>query len=254
MIKSDLLNSECINHGFFTRSGGVSEGVYKGLNCGAGSKDNPEFVQENKRLAMQALELNIDQLASLYQIHSTEVVLISEKNQLAEKPKADAMVTRLPGIALGILTADCVPILFADVENKVIGAAHSGWKGSVGNIAKNVVDTMIVQGAQKSCIKAVIGPAIQQNSYEVGPDFPAPFLALDKQNERFFTSSVKTGHHMFDLTGFVKAQLDDLSIGSVERIKRDTCTETDMFYSYRRMCKNAEADYGRLLSAISLAE
>lgn len=254
MIKSDLFNTDTVKHGFFTREGGASTGVYKGLNCGAGSNDKSENVATNKHEAMQQLGLSGNDLATLYQIHSTDVLLIEDKKAFDNKPKADGMVTRQPGIALGILTADCVPLLFADMENKVIGAAHSGWKGSVGNIASKVIELMIKEGANRSNIKVAIGPAIQQKSYEVGPTFPGPFLQLDPRNDRFFVPSIKDGHHMFDLTGFVKNQLIDQNIGGVELIERDTCAEEDRFYSYRRMSKKGEADYGRLLSAISLVE
>ncbi len=252
MIKSPLLENDLITHGFFTREYGVSTGLYEGLNCGAGSDDDPEKVAENKRIAMQLMGLDETALATLYQIHSTDVVTVTSPFKDGERPKADAMVTRQPGIALGILTADCVPILFADVENGVIGAAHSGWKGTAGNISARVISAMEVLGARKSSIYAAVGPAIQQASYEVGPDFPAPFLALDSSNEKFFIPSEKTGHHMFDLTGFVKSQLENLGIAKTDLVDQDTCTEESSFFSYRRMYKRGEADYGRQLSAITL--
>ncbi len=254
MIKSSVFDKSVISHAFFTKEGGVSEGLYSGLNCGAGSDDTPENVVENKRIAMQKLEIKTDKLATLYQVHSTDVVLISDPSEIQNKPKADAMVTRLPGVALGILTADCVPILFADAKNEVIGAAHSGWKGSVGNIANKVVDAMINEGAERGQITAAIGPSIQQRSYEVGPEFPRPFLKIDARFKRFFEPSERAGHFMFDLTGFVFEQLTDLNIGSVDRLMNDTCTEEDQFFSYRRMCKKGENDYGRMLSAIALKD
>lgn len=252
MIKSSVFDQTVISHGFFTRESGVSEGVYRGLNCGAGSDDRPENITQNKRIAMQTLGIEADNLATLYQIHSTDVVRISEYSQIHEKPKADAMVTRVPGVALGILTADCVPILFADAKHKVIGAAHSGWKGSVGNIAKKVIDVMIGEGAERSEITTAIGPSIQQKSYEVGPEFPAPFLKIDPRFNRFFIPSERDNHFMFDLTGFVFEQITELNIKSVERLANDTCTEEEFFFSYRRMCKRGENDYGRMLSAIAL--
>ncbi len=254
MITSSLFDRASIRHGFFTREGGVSTGVYAGLNCGAGSEDLTENVRSNKRRAMQKLGMNEDDLATVYQIHSTEVVYIKDRSQIAEKPKADALVTCLPGIALGILTADCVPILFADAKNGVIGAAHSGWKGALGNIAKEVIDVMVHAGAERSQISAAIGPSIQHNSYEVGPDFPAPFIKLDEANKAFFSASTRDGHFMFDLTGFVKMQLEHLQIGAVDRLSHDTCTDERLFFSYRRMCKRKEADYGRQLSSIALVK
>lgn len=252
MIKSPVFDQSAVTHAFFTRQSGVSTGLYRGLNCGAGSDDTPENVTENKHIAMQMLGIAPDNLSTLYQIHSTDVVLISDPSEIHNKPKADAMITRLPGVALGILTADCVPILFADTKNEVIGAAHSGWKGSVGNIAEKVVDAMISEGAERGHITAAIGPSIQQKSYEVGPEFPGPFLKLNDRFISFFEPSERAGHFMFDLTGFVFEQLVDLNIGSVDRLMNDTCTEEEQFFSYRRMCKKGEEDYGRMLSAIAL--
>ncbi len=252
MITSSLLTDQSLSHGFFTRENGVSEGLYSGLNCGAGSDDYADHVRENKKIAMKQLGIEENRLATLYQVHSSDVVTISHISQISQKPKADAMVTRMPGVSLGILTADCVPILFADTKNGVIGAAHSGWKGTVTDIAANVIQTMIDEGAERDTIKAAIGPAIQQNSYEVGPEFPAPFVAMSPDYLRFFTPSEKAGHHMFDLTGFVKMQLLDQNIAGVDLIDRDTCAEEQYFFSYRRMYKRGEADYGRQLSAIAL--
>ncbi|MEH6401875.1 MAG: peptidoglycan editing factor PgeF [Sneathiella sp.] len=252
MITSKTFDPSIISHQFFSKSGGISSGLYGSLNCGAGSSDDPANVVENKKIAMRMLKVDEDKLATLYQIHSTNVVTLNALDQLLEKPKADAMVTRLEGIALGILTADCVPVLFADVKNKVIGAAHSGWKGTLGNISANVIETMILQGAVRENISAVIGPAIQQFSYEVGPDFPENFINSDTSFKDFFKPSIKDGHHMFDLTGLVQRQLEGEKIKSVDRIFRDTCAEKETFFSYRRMSKNGEADYGRQLSAIAL--
>lgn len=252
MIFSNLYDPTIISHQFFSRRGGISAGVYAGLNCGAGSSDEPTNVVENKKIAMASLGVDEKMLATLYQIHSADVINITTMAQLSDKPQADAMVTRLSGIALGILTADCVPILFADMKNRVIGAAHSGWKGSLGNISAAVIDAMIGQGARRENIFATIGPAIQQASYEVGPNFPDNFIKSDKSYEAYFYPSIKKHHHMFDLTGLVKLQLEREKIGSVYRILRDTFTEEDQFFSYRRMTKNGEADYGRQLSAIAL--
>ena len=195
-------------------------------------------------------------------------MVIEDDRPLDPRPKADAIVTRLPGIALGILTADCVPLLFADTEAGVIGAAHSGWKGTLGGIGAKVVDAMIAlggvleaaieamtaAGADPGRTAAAIGPCIAVASYEVGPEFAAPFLAADPDAGRFFIPSEKAGHHMFDLGGFVRAALEKLEIGGIEYLDKDTCAEEALFYSYRRMTKRGEADYGRQLSAIALKE
>ncbi|MBL4665936.1 MAG: peptidoglycan editing factor PgeF [Sneathiella sp.] len=252
MITSPVLDNTHAKHAFFTRENGVSDGIYKGLNCGAGSNDKPENVKENKRRAAKILGVSLEKLATVHQVHSADVITVDNDTTLETRVKADAMVSKTPGIALGILTADCVPILFVDPSNKVIGAAHSGWKGSVANIGANVIDAMIDLGAQRENICAAIGPAIQQSSYEVGPEFNAPFLELDAENRRFFKPSARHGHHMFDLTGFVKQQLETENIHAVDLIDRDTCSDDHLFFSYRRMTHMKEADYGRQLSAITL--
>ncbi|TNE39571.1 MAG: peptidoglycan editing factor PgeF [Alphaproteobacteria bacterium] len=252
MLQSDFLISNGISHGFFTRKGGVSKGLYSSLNCGPGSGDVAEDVAENRRIAMAALGREADDLRTLYQVHSADVIVLKTRDQITPKPKADAMVTNVLGLALGILTADCVPILFADAGNRVIGAAHSGWKGAVGDIGQRVVEAMIAQGANRGSIVAAIGPAIAQKSYEVGPEFPAPFLALDPEAEKFFIPSVREGHYMFDLTGFVKSRLSTLGIRAIDLLPHDTCAEEEMFFSYRRMTKRGEKDYGRQLSAIAI--
>ena len=250
MIQSDILKNSQITHGFFTREGGVSTGLYTGLNCGAGSKDDPLAVIENKKRVCQ--KLGVQTLNTLYQIHSADVVLIDDKTDTETRVQADAMVTTTPGIALGILTADCVPILFSDPVNRVIGAAHSGWKGTLGNIAANVIDKMITLGANRDTISVAIGPAIQQASYEVGPEFPTPFEHKDKSFSQYFRPSVNDGHFQFDLTGFVRDRILSLDVKSVDLIDLDTYTHEQQFYSYRRMCHRKETDYGRQISAIAL--
>lgn len=252
MLTSPNLTDDRIAHAFFTREGGVSEGLYRGLNCGSGSKDDPAKVIENRRLAMQMLGLDAGALRTVHQVHSSTVVVIDEGTPPGFRPEADAMVTRQTGVALGILTADCVPLLFADVESGVIGAAHSGWKGTLGGIGAKVVEAMVDLGADRARIQAAVGPSIAQDSYEVGPEFPAPFLAVDPAAERFFIPSQRPGHYMFDLAGFVRAGLEPLGIGGIVHVDRDTFAEEALFYSYRRMTKRGEADYGRQLSAIAL--
>ncbi|MDF2367796.1 peptidoglycan editing factor PgeF [Sneathiella sp.] len=252
MLTSRILENDALAHGFFTREGGISEGLYRGLNCGPGSNDAPARVTENRSRAMAMIGQSAEALRTVYQIHSTEVLVLDNDQELTPRPKADAMVTKVPGLALGILTADCVPVLFADMENGVIGAAHSGWKGALGNISACVVEEMTNLGASKQNIRAAIGPAIAQVSYEVGPEFPAPFLKQDPAAEKFFIPSENPERHMFDLTGFVRAALEKLEIGGIDHLDNDTCTEEDQFFSYRRMVKRGEADYGRQLSAIVL--
>jgi hypothetical protein len=252
MLKSRILENDAIAHGFFTREGGISEGLYKGLNCGPGSKDDPACVMKNRSRAMAMIGQPSESLRTVYQIHSTDVLVLNDTKPFDLRPKADAMVTKLPGLALGILTADCVPVLFADVENGVIGAAHSGWKGAHGNISARVIEKMTELGARKQNIKAAIGPAIAQKSYEVGPEFPIPFLQNDAAATRFFIPSENPGRHMFDLSGFVRSELEKLEIDSIDLLENDTCAEEELFFSYRRMVKRGEADYGRQLSAIVL--
>ncbi|WP_373089545.1 peptidoglycan editing factor PgeF [Sneathiella sp.] len=252
MLKSPLLEKSAVRHGFFTREGGVSTGLYSSLNCGPGSNDIPAAVAENRARAMALIGRNAEDLRTVYQVHSADVIVLQDRDDLVPRPKVDAMVTRLPGLALGILTADCVPILFADTQNGIIAAAHSGWKGAVADIGRAVVETMIGLGARRSSILAAIGPAISQESYEVGPEFPAPFLALDATSKKFFIPSVTLGHYMFDLKAFVRRRLEKLEIGGIDVLENDTCAEKDQFFSYRRMTKLGEADYGRQLSAITL--
>jgi polyphenol oxidase len=242
-----------IRHAFFTRRGGVSTGIYAGLNVGFGSDDRREHVVENRRRAMAALDLPAGALTTLYQVHSADVVIAKSGGDDSESaPKADALVTTEPGVALGILTADCVPVLFADRRNGVIGAAHSGWKGAESGVLEATVAAMIDQGAQRADIVAAVGPAIAQESYEVGPIFPDPFLAKSPDNSRFFKPSRRAGHFMFDLTGFVAASLHALELGGVEHVEHDTYAAPDEFYSYRRATHQGEPDYGRGLSAIAL--
>ena len=252
MLTSSTLEHATISHGFFTRRGGTSTGLYASFNCGPGSNDKPNDVAANRARAMVRLGGKPGDLRTLYQIHSADVIVIRDRTEITPRPKADAMVTNVPGLALGILTADCVPILFADTKNNVIAAAHSGWKGSLADIGKNVVKEMLGLGAEKAYIKAAIGPAIAQKSYEVGPEFPAPFLTLDPNAMRYFIPSSNAGHHMFDLTGFVRDRLQHSGIDVIDVLENDTCAEEDLFFSYRRMTKRGEADYGRQLSAIVL--
>lgn len=249
-LTDDSLNDTAgIAHGFFTRVGGVSGGLYASLNVGFGSDDVAENVRRNRERAVAALD-GAGALNTVYQVHGTTVATVESPWEHASAPQADAMVTDRPGIAIGILTADCAPVLFADPVNRVVGAAHAGWRGAVGGVLAAAVDAMEKLGARRQHIRAVVGPTIAQASYEVGPEFPAPFLEEDPENKRFFRPSVRETHHMFDLIGYVESRLAALDLDTVSRIERDTCAEEDLFFSYRRSTLRQEADYGRELSAI----
>jgi len=254
VIRLAALDAHPIRHGFFTRDGGVSAGIFASLNCGFGASDDPLHVEENRRRAMAAFGLRADRLATVFQIHSAAVATVDRVAPLDERPRADALVTRRPGIALGILTADCAPVLFADVAAGVIGAAHAGWRGALSGVLEATVAAMTALGAEPRCIVAGIGPAIQQASYEVGPEFPAPFLAEDRTSAAFFRAAPRAGHFHFDLTGYVARKLERLGLSRIECAPDDTAADAQRFFSYRRSCLLQERDYGRALSAIALAE
>jgi len=211
-------------------------------------------VEANRAHAMALMDLPAEALVTVHQIHSPDVAVVKRPWPRAQNPKADALVTNQPGVALGILTADCVPILFADAEVRVIGAAHSGWKGTRDGVSEATVAAMERLGARRHRIHAAIGPAIQQKSYEVGPEFPERFTDFDPATDRFFVPSVRPGHFMFDLPGLVEEHLLALGLGSVERSPHDTAAEAELFFSYRRATLRGEPDYGRGLSAIALVD
>ncbi|NNU81633.1 peptidoglycan editing factor PgeF [Halovulum dunhuangense] len=240
-----------LTHGFFTRRGGVSKGVYEGLNCGPGSDDAPEAVAENRARVAQALGVAPERLYSLHQVHSADVVVVDETTRWAEKPRADALVTATPGIAIGALAADCAPVLFADPGAGVVGAAHSGWKGAIGGVLEATLDAMEGLGADRARITAVVGPAISQRAYEVGPEFMDRFLDEDPDHDRFFAGG-SGDRAMFDLPGFVLHRLRGAGVGSAEWIGHCTYSDPGRFYSYRRTTHAREPDYGRLISAIRL--
>jgi hypothetical protein len=253
MIRADALR-DCrrVRHAFFTRQGGVSEGLYASLNCGYGSGDDRAKVKENRRRALAMLALPEEALATAYQVHSPEVIEVTEPWPLDARPKVDAMVTTRPGVALGIGTADCAPVLLADPEAGVIGAAHAGWRGAVNGVLEATVRRMSELGADLRRIRAAIGPCIAQASYEVGPEFPQPFLQQDPENRRFFISSKRAGHLMFDLPGYVVSRLQRIGLAAVGHTGHDTCAEANLFFSYRRTTLAGEKDYGRGLSVIAL--
>lgn len=241
-----------IRHAFFTREGGVSGGLYASLNCGFGSGDDPAAVAENRARALAGAGMPPDSLVTAYQVHSPDVAVVDMVWRRGDAPRVDAMVTRRAGVSLGILTADCGPVLFADAEAKVIGAAHAGWRGALTGVLEATVEAMERLGARRERIVAALGPCIAQRSYEVGPEFPAPFLALAPGNAAFFAPSRRGAHHMFDLPGYVMGRLEALGLGHVGRLDNDTCAEPGRFFSYRRATLQGDKDYGRGLSAICL--
>ncbi|EIZ85306.1 hypothetical protein WYO_1671 [Methylobacterium sp. GXF4] len=252
-IEAPELSSHArVRHAFFTRVGGVSEGIYATLNGGLGSQDVPERVAENRTRMCAQLGLAPDRLVSLYQVHSAAVVTVEAPIPAADRPKADAMVTRMPGLALGIATADCGPILFADPENGVVGAAHAGWKGALTGVIEATVRAMEALGARRRQIVAVLGPTISQASYEVGPDFVARFRTEAPGMDRFLGPGTRADHAQFDLPGFILARLGEAEIGEAATLNLCTYADPDRFYSYRRTTHRGEPDYGRLISAIAL--
>ena len=246
------LHLDGIAHGFFTREGGYSSGIFSALNCGLGSGDDLVLVKQNRAMVAAQLGVRPEQLISGYQEHGTHVAVVT--GPMLDRPKADGLVSNTPGVALGILTADCGPILFADPEAKVIGACHAGWKGGLAGVYATTVAAMEGLGAKRSRIVAVLGPTISQAAYEVGPEFPKPFLVRDAGHAKFFIPSVKKGHYMFDLTAFLLEQMEDLELAKVVGLNLCTYADEKWFFSYRRATHRAEADYGRLISAIALEE
>ena len=253
MIRSDALSAlPGIAHGFFTRDGGVSEGLYATLNVGLGSEDARDAVIENRARVARALGLADEALAMPYQVHSPDVVVVEEPWPHGEGPHADAVVTARPGLAVGVATADCGPILFADANGRAVGAAHAGWKGAIGGVIEATIAAMEGLGARRSDIVAVLGPTISAEAYEVGPEFVERFVAEDAGHRRFFRPSARAGHAMFDLPAFIVMRLEAAGVGRAENLALCTYSDEDRFFSYRRTTHRAEPDYGRLVSAIAL--
>ena len=242
-----------IRHGFFTRAGGVSTGIYASLNCGIGSKDERAAVLENRARAAAALGVAPDRLATPYQVHGTNAVAVDAVWAPGEGPKADVVVTDRPGIALGVGSADCGPILFADPVGRVVGAAHSGWRGALAGVGEAAVVAMEKLGARRERILAVLGPTISQKIYEVGGEVRDKFVADDPVAARFFAPSPRPGHFLFDLPGAIVARLTAAGVAA-SSVGLCTYADPDRFFSYRRTTHRQEADYGRLLSAIVLTE
>jgi YfiH family protein len=245
---SDLLSG--VQHGFFTRKGGASSGVFSGLNCGIGSSDLSASVALNRNRVAKSMDVAPEGLVTIHQVHSPDVVVL-DGPVTGTRPKADAIVTRTPGLAIAVLTADCQPVLFAEPEAGVIGAAHAGWKGAFGGILENTVEAMVKLGATRDKIKAVIGPSISQRAYEVGPEFFEQFYHEDPSNARFFANGAND-RYMFDLPGFGLSRLRQAGIADAEWTGHCTYGDAARFYSYRRSVHQGEVDYGRLISVIRL--
>ena len=239
-----------VTHGFLGRRGGVSTGIVAGLNVGTGSADDPALIAENRRRAAEAV-LPGARLVTLYQVHSPDAVAVIEPFDERLRPHADALVTDRPGLALGILTADCAPVLLADREAGVVGAAHAGWKGAIGGVTDSTIALMETLGAKRERIAAAVGPCIARASYEVDENFFRRFVETDPANERFFADG-KPGHHQFDLEAYVAHRLAAAGIRTVETLGLDTYSNENRFYSFRRATHRGEPDYGRQISIIGL--
>ena len=251
-LASSLLSAiPGLRHAFFSREGGVSEGIYAGLNGGTGSNDDPANVAENRRRMAEQMGVAPDRLLTLYQVHSPDVVAATAPWDGGARPKADAIVTRTEGLAIGVTAADCGPILLVDPSARVIGAAHAGWKGAQTGVLESTVDAMEKLGAERGGIVAAIGPMIRQSSYEVGSELVERFLDADADNAMYFLPGERDGHAMFDLAGFIRMRLENAGVLMIDDTGVDTYSD-ERFYSYRRSVHRKEADYGRHLHAIAL--
>jgi hypothetical protein len=250
ILRARNLTLPGIAHGFFGRSGGVSTGLFAGLNCGVGSGDAPDAIAENRARVSAALGA---ELITLYQVHSGTAVEVEAPWSLDQRPRADAMVTKRAGIALGILTADCAPVLFAEPEAGVIGAAHAGWNGAFGGVLEATLSAMERLGAERGRIRAAIGPSIAQGNYEVGPEFRARFTEADPANAQYFTASDRDGYFRFALAPYVADRLAAAGLGEIEGTGLCTYADEGRFFSYRRATHRKESDYGRQVSAIALS-
>jgi YfiH family protein len=253
MIQAPTLALSGIRHAFFTREGGVSGGLYSSLNGGVGSRDDAGHVAENRARMAAALDVAPNCLLTAYQIHSPHAVVAEAPWPIEARPRADAIVTRTGGLAIGVSTADCGPILLADPVARVIGAAHAGWRGALTGVAEATVAAMERLGAARGQIRAAVGPMIRQDNYEVGPDLIARFAAEDKGSERFFRPAGRDGHALFDLGGYIAARLERAGVRQIEDLRLCTYAEPARFFSFRRTTHCREADYGRHVNAIALA-
>jgi polyphenol oxidase len=241
-----------VAHAFFTRRGGVSEGVYASLNGGVGSRDEPSAVAENRARMAAALGVGAERLAVPYQIHSADALAISDHWAFDARPRCDGVVTATPGLALGVTGADCGMILFADSKARVVGAAHAGWRGALAGVIEATVAAMKRLGARPDDVVAALGPSIARESYEVGPEFVSAFARAGEDTRRFFAPSRKAGHSMFDLKAYIAERAARAGVGGFEDLGLDTYADEERFFSYRRTTHRREPDYGRLVSAIAL--
>ena len=252
VLESSLLSRmPGVRHGFFTRTGGVSEGVYASLNVGLGSGDDPGRVMQNRRRAAEAFDLPVTALSNCYQVHSADVVTIDAP--ITGAPRADGVITRAPGVLCAALAADCAPVLIADPQVRVVAAVHAGWRGALAGVVESAVEAMAALGATPSRMLAAVGPCIGPGSYEVGLEFLDAFVTAETANARFFAAGVAPEKRLFDLPAFVLARLAAAGVSQAEWIGRDTYAEPDLFFSNRGAVHRGETDYGRLLSAIALA-
>ena len=254
MIQLDEMNTGRIRHAFYTRRGGVSKGLYCSLNCGLGSGDTHKAVIANRARTMAALDCDAGSLFTCNQIHSAIVHVIDSHERPEAPPHADGMVTFLKNIALGILSADCTPVLFSNPADGIIGACHAGWRGALNGVMEATVEAMIELGSRADNIQAAVGPCIGQASYEVGPEFPQPFLEQNKNNAAYFSAGAREGYFQFDLSNYCISRLSSLGLGALYRLDCDTCEDEATFFSYRRSRLRNEPDYGRQLSTIVIAE
>ena len=241
-----------LHHAFFSREGGVSKGLYESLNGGLGSNDDPAHVVENRRRMAERLDVTPQRFLTAFQIHSPDVAVATQPWDTASRPRVDAMVTKIPGLAIGVTAADCGPVLFVDPKARVIGAAHAGWKGAFGGVLENTIAEMERLGANRSDIIAAIGPLIRQSSYEVGAEFVTRFVQADSINTKFFVPSSREDHAMFDLASYIKHRLEQANILIIDDVRVDTYSD-ERFFSYRRSVHRKEKDYGRNIHAIVLA-
>lgn len=241
-----------VKHGFFTRNGGVSKGIYASLNCGWGSADKQEHIAQNRTCVAAALGTTLDKFCSLYQVHGPKVITVTTPWPRDALPQADAMVTKEKQIAIGVLAADCVPVLFADVEAGVIGAAHAGWKGALAGVLEATTEAMCALGAKRANIAAAIGPCIAQVSYEVGQEFYDTLTKADASNASLFIKGAASGHWQFDIKAYARKKLGFAGITAINTLENNTYLEEDNFFSFRRTTHRAEQDYGRQVSAIML--
>jgi YfiH family protein len=252
MLVSSLLAAiPGLRHAFFTREGGVSDGIYDSLNGGLGSRDNPANVAENRRRMAERLGVEPAHFLNVHQIHSPDVIVATGPWETPTRPKADAIVTRTEGLAIGVTTADCGPVLFVDPKARVIGAAHAGWKGALTGVLESTIDAMEKLGAERNSVVAAIGPMIRQQSYEVGREFVERFIDADADNTLFFLPGERDGHAMFDLPGFIRMRLENAGVIMIDDLGVDTYAD-ERCYSYRRSVHRKEPDYGRLMHAIAL--